>query len=307
MRVRVLFFASLHRLWKSWSFWLFGAGMLGYALWEARSLLSWALHDSPAAGVPADYLSSRIGDFSLPVLILMPLLCAVFLNVDYHEHTVRNKLVAGYRRWQIYLANYLTMLTAALIFAAVHILVMTVTAATLPCHVWALNNTAVKLLNCLSYILMVTALFTLLGMAVSQRAVPVIAIFLAVGFLWLARCLFDQLGIAPEHIDWDHIKVTTEMDENGDYRMVYWQDGQRFDEEQQDQLRIVHDPRYVAEPMRSVGYFLLNALPGGQAFRLSDSIAVERGTDLDLALYALLLAGISTMFGLLAFQRKDIK
>lgn len=305
MRARVLYSANLHRLWKSWSFWLCGAGMLGYVLWEARSLLSWA--SSPAADVPADYLSSRIGDFSLPILIVMPLLCAFFLNADYHDHTVRNKLVAGYQRWQVYFANYLTMLTAALVFAAVHILIITLTAATLHCHIWALNDTAVKLLVCLPYILMVTALSTLLGMAVSLRAVPVIAILLAVGFLWLARYQFDQLCISPEHIDWEHVNVTTEIDENGDYRMVYWQDGQRFEEDQQDQLRIVHDPRYVAEPMRSVEYFLLNALPGGQAFRLNDSIAVERGTDLDLALYALGLAGISTMFGLLVFQRKDIK
>ena len=73
------------------------------------------------------------------------------------------------------------------------------------------------------------------------------------------------------------------------------------------ELPTVPDPRYVAEPMRSVAYFLLNALPGGQAFRLSDSIAVERGTDLDLAVYALGLAGISTLAGLLIFRKKDIK
>ena len=65
MRVRVLYSANLHRLWKSWSFWLCGAGVLGYALWQVRNLVSWAYFESPAGpGVHADYLTSM----SFPVV-----------------------------------------------------------------------------------------------------------------------------------------------------------------------------------------------------------------------------------------------
>lgn len=295
--------ANFSRLFKSLWFWLCGAGMLGYSLWQAAGLLSWAV-DGPWAGRRGDFVSSRVCDFTVPMLLIMPVLCTLFLNADYHDGTIRNKLVVGYRRRQVYLADFLTVLAAALIYAAAHVLVMLAAGLFIKEQAWESCPWAADLLYSLPYILSVTALFTLLGMLVRLRAVPVIAILLAVAMLWLPQYLHEQLSYPEETVLLDGILMTELPDGEGGFRTAYWRDGEEISE---DELEMAPSPAYVEEPRRSVYYFLLETLPGGQAYCLSESLPLERHSIVELALWSLALAGLATGAGLLMFRRADIK
>ena len=300
--MRKLLSANFARLGRSVWFWLGGLGMLGYTLWELFTLFSWAL--GPYGGYPSDYLSSRIGDFTLPLFLVMAALCPLYLNTDYHDGAVRNKIVVGHTRAQIYLANFLTLLTAAFLYAAVHVVLSVGAVCFVKAHTWSPEDSAAVLLPCLPYILGITALFTLLGMLIRSRAVSVAAILLAVGLLWLPQHLFTQLCAAPLQPDWDRVTQTVEPNEAGEMDLVYWQDGKRVEA---DELELIPNPRYVAEPLRTAYYFLEEALPGGQAFLLCQSLPLERGSPGRLALYSLGVFTLALSGGLLLFRRMDLK
>ncbi|RKJ40077.1 hypothetical protein D7X94_09425 [Acutalibacter sp. 1XD8-33] len=300
--MRNLLSANFARLWRCVWFWLGGLGILGYTLWELSEMFSWAL--GPNGGHPADYLSSRIADFTVPLFLILAALCPLFLNEDYHNGTLRNKIVVGRTRAQVYLANYFALLAAALFYAAVHVALSVGAVCLVKSHIWVWEDTAKALLPCLPYILGITALFTLLGMLVRSRAVSIVAILLAVGLLWLPQHLFRHLCILPAQPDWDKVTQTLEPNEEGDFDLVYWQDGRRVEE---DDLEMIPDPRYVDEPLRSLYYFGMEAFPGGQAFLLCQSLPLERGSPGLLAAYSLGLFVLAGGGGLLAFRRMDLK
>lgn len=302
--MRQLLSANFARLWRSLWFWLGGLGMLGYSLWEKTALLSWVL--GPDSGYQTDYLSNRVADFAVPLLLIMAVLCPLYLNTDYHDGTIRNKVMVGRTRVQVYLANYLTMLAAALMYAAVHVILSFAAVLFVRSHVWVPGDTLEKLLLGLAYILAVTALFTLWSMLVQVRAVSVAAVLMAAGLLWLAQHMFFLLCQSKEVPDFDQITMSETPDENGNFDPIYWKDGQRLRE---DQLEMIPNPKYVDYPLRGVYLFMLEALPGGQAFLISDSLAPVEGSSTNgmLALYSLGLFALATAAGLAVFRRMDLK
>lgn len=304
--MRNLLSANLSRLWRSAWFWLCGLGMLGYTLWEVSQLYAFRANALTVWGLEqADFATPRVGDCSLLLLIGMAVLCPLFLNSDYHDGTIRNKLAVGRTRVQVYLANYLTMLAAALLYTLLYEAVtLLAIAIAVPENLWNAPAIAVKLAGLLPFILSVAALFTLLGQLVRSRGVTVLSILLVVLLLWLPRQQFQRLCESEEKTILDGAEVFVELDEKGEPHQFYWRDGQRITEED---LETVPNPRYLAAPLRSVYTFLLNFLPGGQAFQLSESIDVEGGSGPLMAVYGLLLSTLTTGIGLLAFRRKDLK
>lgn len=304
--MRNLLSANFSRLWRSVWFWLCGLGMLGYTLWELSQLWAFRANALTVWGLEqADFATPRVGDCSLLLLIAMAVLCPLFLNSDFHDGTIRNKLVVGRTRVQVYLANYLTMLAAALFYTLLYEAVtLLAIACAIPENLWNTRSIVMKLAGLLPFILSVAALFTLLGQLVRSRGVTVLSILLVVLLLWLPRQQFQRLCEPEEQTLLGGAEEFVELDETGEPRQFYWRDGQRITQED---LETVPNPRYLAAPLRLVYTFLLNFLPGGQAFQLSESIDVEGGSGLLMAVYGLLLSTLTTGIGLLAFRRKDLK
>lgn len=293
-----LILADLSRLFRSIWFWACGLLMLLYSLWQAVDLLSWAVN-GPWEGQALDYVTCRVGDFTVPMLILLPVLCALFLGADYHNGTMRNKVVPGYTRRQVYLSGFAAMLAAAMIYAAVHVLIVTVCGLFIKSQTWDIGAYGARLLSCLPYILGVAALGTMLAMLISARALPVLAILLSVGLLWLPQYLFEQLSYARQTVSTEYVQTVIDPDGS----VTYMRNGEEIAEEDLDR---VLSPRYVPEPRRSVYRFLMESLPGGQAFWLSESIDIDGGA-LYMAACSLTLAAGSTALGLTLFKRKDLK
>ena len=280
--MRNLLSANFSRLWRSAWFWLCGLGMLGYTLWEVSQLYAFRAHAPTVWEVErADFATPRVGDCSLLLLIAMAVLCPLFLNSDFHDGTIRNKLVVGRTRAQVYLANYLTMLAAALLYTLLYEAVLLLAIGfTVPENLWNAQAVTIKLVGLMPFIFSVAALFTLLGQLVRSRGVTVLSILLMVLLLWLPRQQFDRLCEPEEKT----LLGGAEVD-----------------------LETVPNPRFLAPPQRRLYTFLLNFLPGGQAFQLSDSIDVEGGSGPLMAAYGLLLSMLATGAGLLAFRRMDLK
>lgn len=251
--------ANFARLFRSVWFWACGLLMLGYSLWQAADMLSWAY--SMWSEWSGDFITSRAGDFAVPVVIVLPVLSAMFLGAEYHYNTVRNKIIAGYSRWQVYLANLITVTAAGLIYAGVHVLVLVASGFFIRRHVWDMGALTMRLLYCLPFILAVSALSTLLAMLIRLRALPVLAILLSVALLWLPQRLHTELSSSPELVVTDGVEMVVTVDDKGEAReQIYLKDGREIT---WDDLDRVPNPQYVGEPLRGAYYFIIGALPGG--------------------------------------------
>ncbi len=296
--------ANFARLFRSVWFWACGLLMLGYSLWQAADMLSWAY--SMWSEWSGDFITSRAGDFAVPVVIVLPVLSAMFLGAEYHYNTVRNKIIAGYSRWQVYLANLITVTAAGLIYAGVHVLVLVASGFFIRRHVWDMGALTMRLLYCLPFILAVSALSTLLAMLIRLRALPVLAILLSVALLWLPQRLHTELSSSPELVVTDGVEMVVTVDDKGEAReQIYLKDGREIT---WDDLDRVPNPQYVGEPLRGAYYFIIGALPGGQAFYLSESLPMEEGVGFPgMAACSMTLAAMCTALGLRAFRRKDLR
>ena len=222
----------------------------------------------------------------------------MFLGAEYHNNTIRNKIVAGYRRWQVYLANLITVTAAGLIYAGAHVLALVASGFFIRRHVWDMGALTMKLLYCLPFILAVSALSTLLAMLIRLRALPVLAILLSVALLWLPQRLHTELSSSPELVVTDGVEMVVTVDDKGEAReQIYLKDGREIT---WDDLDRVPNPQYVGEPLRRAYYFIMGALPGGQAFYLSESLPME-------GIRFPGMAACSMTLGLRAFRRKDLR
>ena len=147
---------------------------------------------------------------------------------------------------------------------------------------------------------------TLLAMLIRLRALPVLVILLSVALLWLPQQLHMRLSNSPELVVTEGVEMVVTVDDKGEAREeIYLKDGREITWEDLDR---VPNPRYVGEPLRGAYYFIMGALPGGQAFYLSESLPMEEGVGFpEMAACSLTLAAMCTALGLRTFRRKDLR
>lgn len=290
--------ANFSALWRFRWFWLGSGTVLAWALF--RQIQSFIQISQTGSSVGIDTCTLGLGDAALPLLFLVAALCSLYMNRDYHDGVIRGKLVAGRSRAQVYLANFLTMLAAALIYQAIFTAAsLALGLALLPDARPDFGQILKTLLLSLPYLASVTGIFTLFSTQISSRAMPVLAIVLAAVLLWLPHQLFDRLGESDQRPVQD-ATVSEQRGEDGQIQLVYEYSGKTY--ENLEDLPTEPNPRYVPEPLRSLYTFLFDSLPGSQATNLS-----PLSPPWVPALYSLLMAALATGAGLAFFQQKNIK
>ena len=198
--MRKLLSGNFARLWKSRVFWVlqgfsFGFGVFAYALvaYNTRNLgQGWLEYEAH-------------GYFYLWVFyiaVIIALFACFFIGTDYSDGAVRNKMIVGHSREEIYLSFLLTTITAAFFFVFAYLLAVLLVG--LP-----LSGTAVlthvqaqpwRLLGCGLVIVEYAALFTMVSMLDSDKARNiVISLLIAVILIFSGMMAYGKLS-APEYI-----------------------------------------------------------------------------------------------------------
>ena len=112
-----LFSANMMRLRKSKIFWLEEIFMVGYALFVYISAHS----NMVSSGAVEDW-NWNIYFFNVLLLLgfIVALFVSGFFDAEYSDGVIRNKLMVGYKRRDIYLVNFGTCLLAGLIVCATY-------------------------------------------------------------------------------------------------------------------------------------------------------------------------------------------
>lgn len=205
---------------------------------------------------------------------------AMFLNAEYAEGTVRNKLAAGHTRRDIYLAHFLTVLAASLLIMAAWLAGGCVGIPMIGIWGFGLAGWAHHVLIAVGFTVSFAAIFTFLGLLLSGRHATV-AVVLTYFALLLGAATVNNILSEPEFSS----GIITTMD---GIQMAGPEP----------------NPRYVSGTLRTFLEVLQDFFPTGQAIQVQNLSVLSplRALACDLGVTAAFTLG-----GLALFERKDLR
>lgn len=276
--MRKLMSANLARLWRDRVFWI---GMLAMAAYSVLSMVNGcrqAARDMSEFGYTLEHYYFQ----GMPVIgIFIAVFTGLFLGTEYSDGTLRNKLIVGHTRAQVYLSNLLTTTTASLLMLAVWFIGGLVGIPAL--GAWRMGASNLLIYFGISSLMVaaLSAIFALTGMLLTNRAIAaVVSILICLGIVLSGSMLYNALS-------------EPEMSSG----MIVTQNGVAMGEP-------TPNPDYVGGAKRAAYEFMVDFIPAGQGILLAD-LAVARPARMMLSSAAII--ALFTLCGLLTFGRKDLK
>ena len=271
----------LSRLWRNKLFWLCMGGMLFYAV-------AYMMYAGQHASLPltgkATTLENYYFQFLLHIGFFYAAFTSMFLGTEYSDGTLRNKLIIGHSRINVYLANLTGSFVAGMLMMCAWFIGALAGVPTLGSFTLSPAVLAEYALICVLLAAVYASINTFIAMLSSNKTVTVLVSFvLAFGSLLCASLLYNLLE-EPETI-YSMSGITI----NGDASLI----GEE-----------IPNPNYIGGAMRFVFQMLLDILPTGQSVHLA-FLEVQRPMVMMLASVAL-IAGV-TVCGIRLFCKKDLK
>lgn len=268
--------ANFARLWKTRSFWV--CMIISAGLGLANFLTSYSVNTECVKNFGAELMSDGSN-----ILLFISIFAALFLGTDYSNGTIRNKLVIGHTRSEIYFSNLITTAAGGLMLLAAAWLVVFVTGLCLGGEMgMPAEELMLKMLICISAVIAVSAIFTLLGMLIPSKS-SIVTITLVLTFvLIIGAGVIESLLAQPEYVT--------------NYMMTV--NGEPIQTEPE------HNPLYVSGVRRDIITAVNDILPSGQMMQIE--IGSPRSAEL-MPLYSLGVLAVTTAIGAAVFRRKDLK
>lgn len=194
----------------------------------------------------------------------------MFVGVEYNDGTMRNKIIAGHKRTEIYFSNLIVNIVASFLMCGSYILANVVVgipmigALTIP-----INKVLLIVFGSLITVVAFCSIFTMISLLVSSKAIaPIICIlfvFLSIAFLNEVQRILDNPKV--------------------------WYDG-------------TVNTAYVGGKEREQLEFIYNVLPAGQEMQYARKDIKNMN---EMCLYSVGVTVITTGIGVFFFKRKNIK
>lgn len=226
-------------------------------------------------------VDNAFGQYAIFIGIIMAVFCSFFVGQEYSDGTIRNKIISGKKRTDVYLANFITCTVVSVIICCVFFL------AYLCVGIPLLGFFSIDIKIVLQLFLTViflsiafSAIYTLIAMSSTNKAVTaVICILLAFLFLFIGMQLNKMLS-QPETV----------------LGMTMKEGVQAYEE--------LPNPDYLNAEERKIVQFAYDFIPGGQVAQCAAMDAVNLPL---LPVYSFIIVLVTTGIGLLIFRRKDLK
>lgn len=275
--MRKLITASFSRLWKEKLFWLVFAFMsIGSVCYN------WIGYNE--INNPQIYVEDILFCM-LPVSsFVFALFISMRLGTEFEEHTIRNKLIVGYSRTQVYFSEYLTCMAASVILLAVMLLCSGLFGLFLSLEFlsdW--TDIAFLVFGCVLMALVFSAMFVGISMNVGSKAASLVAsiVFLFAILLLASFCIN---ALEEPLMAYTNVIISVE-------------DGVQFGD-------LVENPAYVDGMQRMIYELIADILPTGQAIQMNN-LEFERSARWPA--FSLIMLIIATVAGYIPFRKRDIR
>lgn len=260
-----LLYANFFRLWRNRLF-LIGLGFMffagGFLVFQEYRQLNWY-------GASVN-LNSTFFVYIAMIGVVSSIFCSLFLNVEYNDGTIRNKIIVGHKRVSIYFSNLIVNIIASFLLCLSYILANIVVGIpligtlTIP-----ISKTVLILVGSMFTIIALCSIFTMMNMLIHSTAIApvicIVAMFLSIAIVNEVQRILDQ----PQ----------------------YWYDG-------------TVNTAYVEGAERAQLEFIYSALPAGQEMQYSRK-NIENINE--MCLYSTGITVITSAVGVFFFRKKDIK
>lgn len=275
--MRKLLAASFSRLWKEKIFWFV------FLIMSIGSVcFNWIGYNE--INNPQIYVEDMIFCMLPMSGFVFALFISMRLGTEFEEHTIRNKLVVGYNRTQIYFAEYITCMVASIILLGIMLLFATVFGLLLSLEFQSGWMEIVFLLFCCVLIASVfSAMFVGISMNVGAKATSlVVSIVFLFAILLLASFCINALAEGP--MAYSNVVITAE-------------NGVEFGD-------LIENPAYIDGTQRTVYELIADILPTGQTIQMNN-LEFERAVRWPV--FSLIMLVIATVAGYLPFRKRDIR
>lgn len=265
-------------------------------MWKSKTLLSCTASMMLFAGAVLFSIYKNTGLYEislqlndLPIFIfniiiggVLATFVSLFLGTEYSDGTMRNKLIVGHRKSDIYLSNLFFSFVVGLILALVYVVVVIV--GGIPVLSSFEADWKMILLLLISNVLLILAyasIYTMVSMLFQNKAAVAVTTLIAFFVLFVVATQLQSRLSAEEFYTVDKLTDAGE----------YVQES-------------VANPNYLRGTERAVYQFFYDFLPTGQA----NQIAMSNMANLvQMWIYSLAITVMTTVIGLLGFRKKDIK
>ncbi len=229
------------------------------------------------------YLDYGFFNYSIYAVIVLSVFVSLFVGTEYSDGAIRNKIIVGHKRSDIYLSNFLVCTAVGFLICIAYIVPTLIIG--IPLVGFFETEIQTILLTGLCVFAMTiafSAIFTAISMLNQSKAIAAVITILGV-FLLLFIGIYIQTRLdEPEVYDGYSYSVGGEV--------------VSVEEEP--------NPLYLSGTKRDVYEFLYDFLPGCQSVRLSNMIAPD---PLTMSVYSIGIATAATGLGLIFFRKKDLK
>lgn len=280
-----LLYAGFARLRHDTCFWVFLLAMAAVgAILPVSSYHSMQYMQQFSDDVYVIPLENTFTSYIPLTVIFSAAFCSLFIGTEYSDGTIRNKIIIGHRRTDIYLSNLIVCFAAecivCLAFIAANLCVGIPLLGFFQCGLGVISGYA----GC-AFVLCaaVTSIYTLIAMLSQNKAVAAVICTLGIVFVIFGGAYLNARLMEPEVYD-----AYTYIDSAGNV------------EESEAML----NPNYVSGARRAVYEFFNEFLPGSQTVLLWQGMAVHLW---QMSLYSGVIAVVVTGLGILFFCEEDIK
>lgn len=228
-------------------------------------------------------LDMMLFGYNLFIPIQCAVFCSMFLGTEYADGTIRNKLVVGHTRRAVYLSNVVTAFVASVLMSlACFVVCLAMGVPLFGGPRMGVGWMLTILLGSLCMTAAICAICTACAMLIHKKAVLVLVLVLGMVALMLAAIAIQGMLEAPEFYPYAMDMVDGELVTRND----------------------VPNPHYLTGAKRAFYQFLYDFLPTGQArqYHMGEAAHPWR-----MCLYSIAITVVTTIAGLAAFRRKDIK
>lgn len=270
--------ANYSRLWRDKIFWICMGTMLVYSV-------VYMLNGCRQATVDLAEYNYSIDKYYFHFAMSIGVFCAVFSSMffgtEYSDGTIRNKVIVGHTKVNIYIASLITTITATLLMVFVWMIGASVAIPILGIWKMGIPNLLVYLLIIIMLAVAFSAICTLINMLSTNKAFTVvISVLLIMGLLIFASMFYNGL-CEPEMTS--GVQITAS--------------GMQMSEP-------TPNPNYVSGAIRKVYEFILDFLPTGQGLTVWQ---VEVGHPIRMILSSAAITFLTTLSGIFVFKKKNLK
>lgn len=278
--------STFFRMLKKIVFWILLICMFIYGVYSASNFASEA-----SAGFAID---GCVFDFVPFMGLVAAIFISLFVGSEYSDGTIRNKLVVGHFRMQIYLANLIACSLACVLISLAYVAGVIVVSSSKGGELLTETSIIAMCLICSLFLsIAFTSIMIMLAILNTNKAGNVVvSMILALIMLVSSSYIYQRLG-EPEtydnYVSVNEVGIPTQVEQSP-------------------------NPLYIDGTPRAVLEVVNDLLPSGQAMQLADAFDSEGIANKDIENasyrwlgYSILVIVVTSSLGIALFRKKEIR